>query len=156
MERIYFGDRVIKGVEARGLPLTPENERTVREDLRRVHGMAAMAILSLPLIRVALERIPVVIDGLYSFAEYKLLREELGDNLIVLAVASARALRYERLAQRVERPLTPAEAESRDMAEIEYIEKGGPIAMADYTVINDGDPASLLAAVDGLLRVAGL
>lgn len=153
LKRIYFGDLVLKGVEARGLPLTPDNERLVREDLRHLHGMAAMAILSLPEIRVALLDSPVVIDGLYSFSEYKILREELGDNLIVLAVATSRALRYKRLAQRPVRPLTPTEAEKRDMAEIERIEKGGPIAIADYTVLNDGTEETLLAAVDSLLQV---
>ncbi len=151
MERIYFGDLVLRGVEERNLPLTSGNERLVREDMRRAHGMAAMAMLSLPLIRKALESGPVVIDGLYSFAEYKLLRKELGDDLVVLAVACSRSLRYERLAERPVRPLTADEAESRDMAEIENIEKGGPIALADHTVLNDGDTASLLAAVDELL-----
>ncbi len=152
MERIYFGNLVIQEVAARHLPLTPNNERLVREDLRRIHGMAAMAVLSLPVIRAALERVPVVIDGLYSFAEYKLLRQSLGDSLVVLAVTSTRALRYERLAKRPVRPLTAAEAELRDMAEIENIEKGGPIAMADFTVINDGDPSQLLATVDHWLQ----
>ncbi|CAK0743566.1 conserved hypothetical protein [Gammaproteobacteria bacterium] len=151
-KRIYFGDLVLKGVEASGLPLTPENERLVREDLRRSHGMAAMAILSLPEIRAALVEGPVVIDGLYSFSEYKVLRGELGDNLIVLAVATARTLRYQRLTQRPVRPLTPVEAEARDIAEIERIEKGGPIAIADYTVINNGTAETLLATVDNLLR----
>ncbi|CAK0751565.1 conserved hypothetical protein [Gammaproteobacteria bacterium] len=152
LTRIYFGDLVLKEVEARGLHLTPDNERLVREDLRRHHGMAAMAILSLPAIRAALSEGPVVIDGLYSFTEYKVLRGELGDNLIVLAVASSRALRYDRLTRRPVRPLTPVEAEARDMAEIERIEKGGPIAIADYTVVNDGTPEALLVAVDKLLR----
>lgn len=151
LKRIYFGDLVLKEVEARGLHLSSDNERLVREDLRCIHGMAAMAILSLPLIRSATHDSQVVIDGLYSFAEYRCLREELGDNLVVLAVASTRALRYDRLARRAIRPLTPAEAEERDMAEIEHIEKGGPIAIADYTLVNDGSPEALLAAVDALL-----
>jgi dephospho-CoA kinase len=151
LKRIYFGDLVLKEVEARGLHLIPDNERLVREDLRRVHGMAAMAVLSLPVIEKALQEGPVVIDGLYSFTEYKFLREKLGDSLVVLAIASTRALRYERLSCRPVRPLTPMEAEKRDLAEIEHIEKGGPIAIADYTVLNDGVPETLLMAIDTLL-----
>ncbi|CAK0741737.1 conserved hypothetical protein [Gammaproteobacteria bacterium] len=151
LKRIYFGDLVLREVAARGLNLTPDNERQAREDLRCSHGMAAMAILSLPAIRQALKENSVVIDGLYSFTEYKFLHEELGDNLVVLAVVSARALRYARLAQRPVRPLTLAEAEARDMAEIERIEKGGPIAIADHTILNDGTQEALLAMVDGLL-----
>jgi dephospho-CoA kinase len=38
---------------------------------------------------------------------------------------------------RPERPLTLGEAASRDRAEIENINKGGPIAMADFTIINE-------------------
>ncbi|MCX7789186.1 MAG: hypothetical protein N2378_00970, partial [Chloroflexaceae bacterium] len=49
-----------------------------------------------------------------------------------------------------ERPLTPAEAEARDEREIEHIEKGGPIAMADQLIVNDGDLATLNARVDAL------
>ena len=42
-----------------------------------------------------------------------------------------------RLGSRKVRPLTPEEAKSRDHAEVENMNKGGPIAMADYTVINE-------------------
>jgi hypothetical protein len=35
------------------------------------------------------------------------------------------------------RRLTPGQARKRDYAEIENIEKGGPIAMADFTVVNE-------------------
>ena len=38
---------------------------------------------------------------------------------------------------RPERCLTREEAVSRDRAEIENTNKGGPIAMADFTVINE-------------------
>ena len=63
-----------------------------------------------------------------------------------------RALRYERLARRAERPLTMAEAVSRDYAEIENIEKGGPIALADYTIINDGTMEDLIRQLDRILK----
>lgn len=150
LQRIYFGDLVLKEVAARSLRLTPENERLVRENLRNLHGMAAMAILSLPIIQATLQYTPVVIDGLYSFSEYKFLRNALNE-LVVIAITSTRQLRYERLAQRPFRPLTPSEAEARDIAEIEYIEKGGPIAIADYTIVNNGTSDALLAEIATLL-----
>ena len=68
----------------------------------------------------------------------------------MVAIVSARHLRYERLNQRLERPLTPAEAEERDLREIETLEKGGPIAIADYTLLNDRQPEDLLVALDAL------
>ncbi len=148
LPRIYFGDLVLQQVQARGLTINPDNERQVREDMRRVHGMAAMAVLALPAIQAALLQGDVVIDGLYSFSEYRLLRETLGDSLVLMAVAAPRQQRYARLAQRPVRPLTREQAEERDVTEIERIEKGGPIAMADYTVVNDGTVVELLAAVE--------
>ena len=92
---------------------------------------------------------------MYSFSEYKLLIDELGAPLVLVAVAAPRQLRYQRLSARPERPLTPLEARERDMREIETLEKGGPIAMADYTLINDGAPAELLCRLDALLDSLG-
>jgi dephospho-CoA kinase len=152
-----FGSIVVNEVARRGLPLNPENERTVREEFRKQDGMAAIALRALPILRAELAQRPsIIIDGLYSFSEYQLLRAEFGAGLVVVAVVTSRQLRYARLAQRTERPLTEAEAEARDISEIENIEKGGPIALADYTLLNDGDAESLLAALDALIARLGL
>ena len=50
---------------------------------------------------------------------------------------------------------TVAETHWALMAEIETLEKGGPIAMADYTIVNSGSPEALEAAVDGLIDAIG-
>ena len=149
---LRFGGLVVAEVQRRGLAVTPANERIVREDMRQRHGMAAMAVLSLPKLRGALgEHSSIIIDGLYSFSEYKLLRAELGAPLLLLAIAADRATRYHRLAQRANRPLSAEQALARDFREIETLEKGGPIAMADYTLLNSGAPADLLSQLDALL-----
>ena len=44
------------------------------------------------------------------------------------------------------RPLTNEQAEARDIAEIENLEKGGPIAMADHFIMNAGSEADLKQA----------
>ena len=150
--QLRFGAVVENEVRRRGWELNPTNERIVREELRRQDGMAAMARRSLPALQAALrQHRRIVIDGLYSFSEYKLLRAELGAPLILVAVVAARHLRYERLASRLVRPLTSTEAQQRDMREIEKLEKGGPIAMADYSLLNDGPPEDLLERLDSLL-----
>ena len=136
--RIRFGDATEEELQRRGLPLNEANERLVREALRREHGMAAYAILNLPKIDAALQSGSVVVDGLYSWEEYLVLREKYGPRLTVLAIASSPATRQRRLANRPRRPLTAEEVESRDRAEIENINKGGPIAVADITVVNEG------------------
>ena len=150
---LRFGAIVVDEVRRRGLEVNPPNERIVREDLRKQHGMAAMALIALPRLHDALNRQRnIIIDGLYSFSEYRLLDQTLGAPLILVAVAAPRQLRYERLANRAVRPLSAAEARQRDMQEIEQLEKGGPIAMADFTLLNDKSPASLLRQLDDLLN----
>ena len=135
---IYFGEIIIREVEKRGLAITALNEQIVREEIRQKYGMDVCAQLSLPIIKsTLLEHQLVVIDGLYSFSEYKTLKTEFNDELIVIAIFTPKSLRYERLSFRQERPLKIEEAEKRDFMEIERIEKAGPIAMADITIIND-------------------
>lgn len=136
---VYFGKATLDEISRRGLEINEKNEKTVREELRKQRGMAAYAVLNLPKIKEALGRGNVIIDGLYSWSEYKVLRDEFGDNLRLLSVFTPRKLRYERLSKRPVRPLTFAESEDRDRAEIENLEKGGPIAIADFIVVNDGD-----------------
>jgi dephospho-CoA kinase len=151
--KVYFGGLTIEEVKHRGLEVNEKNERAVREELRRTHGMGAFAVLSLPKIEALLgEGKRVLIDGLYSFSEYKILKEKYADRLLVVAVFTPRALRYQRLARRAVRPLTEAEAVSRDYAEIENIEKGGPIALADYTIVNDGTMEDLVRQLDRILK----
>lgn len=155
--KVYFGGLTIEEVKRRGLEVNEKNERAVREELRRTHGMGAFAILSIPRIEELLRRgRRVLIDGLYSFSEYKILMEKYGSGLLVVAVFTPRELRYERLAHREVRPLTRAEAASRDGAEIENIEKGGPIALADYTIVNDGSKEKLIEQLNRILATAGI
>jgi dephospho-CoA kinase len=152
-----FGGIVTGEVERRGWIINPENERIVREEFRANEGMDVMAKRALPFLHTALEsRETIVIDGLYSFSEYKTLRREFGDGLVVIAIIAPRHLRYARLTERTERPLTPEEAETRDWQEIEALEKGGPIAIADYSLANDTSPEDLLTALDNLLDELGI
>ena len=150
---VRFGDITDAEVMKRGLNLSEENERAIREDLRKKYGMAAYAILNLPRIEAALNTSNVVIDGLYSWEEYKFLRDKLGAGLKIVAVWSPPALRYERLTSRLVRPLTVREAMARDYAEIENVNKGGPIAMADFTISNCGTLGSLLEQAENIIKV---
>jgi dephospho-CoA kinase len=147
-----FGGIVTDEVTRRGWAINPENERLVREELRANEGMDVMAKHALPHLKQALQTHRcIIIDGLYSWSEYRTLNRELDADLKLIAIFSPRQIRYQRLTGRVDRPLTIEEARARDYREIEYLEKGGPIAIADYTLINDGDPAALLAALDALI-----
>jgi dephospho-CoA kinase len=136
-KKVRFGDITEEEIKNRGLELNEENERHVREQLRKEHGMSAYAKLNLPRIDASLKSSNVVVDGLYSWEEYTLLKARYGERFNTVAVWSSQAARHARLRNRAKRPLPVEEAASRDRAEIENINKGGPIAMADFTIINE-------------------
>ena len=149
--KVRFGDITDEELNKRGLEPNEENERSVREELRKRYGMAAYAKLSLPVIDSSLKSSDVVVDGLYSWEEYTLLKERYGERLNVLAVWSSPATRYARLARRARRPLTLEEAVGRDKSEIENINKGGPIAMADFSILNENSLEELRRETNRLL-----
>jgi dephospho-CoA kinase len=149
--KVRFGDITDEELGNRGLEPNEENERTIREELRKKHGMAAYAKLSLPRIDSSLKSCNVVADGLYSWEEYTLLKDRYGEKLSVLAVWSSPATRHARLAHRAKRALTLQEAASRDKSEIENINKGGPIAMADFTILNENSLEKLKRETERVL-----
>ncbi|OGO31373.1 MAG: dephospho-CoA kinase [Chloroflexi bacterium RBG_16_56_11] len=150
--KVRFGDVTDAGVRRLGLELNEANERLVRERLREEHGMAAYARLNRPRIDAALKQSDVVVDGLYSWEEYTFLKEHYGKDFVVVAVWASPATRYARLGQRRIRPLTPEESAARDRAEIENLNKGGPIAMADFTVINESSRADMKKQVERIIE----
>ena len=83
-----------------------------------------------------------------SWTEYKYLKHEFPGEMSIVAILAPRHLRHHRLSNRPVRPLQPNESLERDWAEIENLEKGGPIAVADHYIINDGDLNNLYTQVD--------
>jgi dephospho-CoA kinase len=141
---VRFGDSTDDEVKNRGLVLNEANERLVREQLRKEHGMAAYAKLNIPRIDTALKKSDVVADGLYSWEEFVLLKNYYGDSLKLVAVWASPQTRYNRLTSRKVRPLSVEQGQARDRAEIENSNKGGPIAMADYLITNESSLQELL------------
>ncbi|OHB77736.1 MAG: dephospho-CoA kinase [Planctomycetes bacterium RBG_16_59_8] len=153
--KVRFGDLTEEELRRRRLAQTSETERIVREDLRQKHGMAVFATLNLGRVEEALQKGNVVIDGLYSWAEYMAMKKKYADNLVIIAVSAAPKTRYTRLASRAVRPLRTDEAQTRDHAEIEHIQKAGPIAMADYTIVNEGSMEELNRQCEEILSKIG-
>ena len=149
--RIRFGDITDEEIRKRGLELNEENERYIRELLRKECGMSAYAILNLPRIDSARKQSDVVIDGLYSWEEYTFLKTYCGEDFYVVAVWASSRTRHARLADRSDRRLTLEEAANRDRAEVENVSKGGPIAMADFTIINESSLKDLKKEVKGVI-----
>ena len=136
-KKVYFGGVTMEKLKEEGLEVTPENEKVMRERLRKELGMSAYAKILLPRIKKYAKSSNTVLDGLYSWDELVVLKEELS-NLKVIAIICDKELRYKRLAIRDIRPLTKEEAVRRDISEIENLAKGGPIAYADYYLDNNG------------------
>lgn len=136
---LRFGDQTDISLKELCLVRNEKNERYVREKLRKDFGMAAMAVKIEPrILDAAKTHNVIVLDGLYSWEEYIFLKKKFPEIQLLCIYASPK-VRYERLGRRKVRPLTEEEAHTRDIAELENLNKGGPIAIADYCIVNDGD-----------------
>lgn len=139
--KVYFGGVVLDAMEKAGLEHTEAKEQAFREELRAREGkdfvVNRIVTQIHDLVNAGQHRI--VADGIYTWTEYKIMKREFPGELTVVAVVAPKHLRHHRLTQRPIRPLTEAEANQRDWSEIENLEKGGPIAIADHYIINNGD-----------------
>lgn len=152
--KVYFGGVILNAIKEAGLEITPENEKRFREELRQKEGkdfiVNRVVKDTKSLIEAGQKR--VVLDGLYSWTEYKILRKEFQHELTVVAIIAPKLVRRKRLANRKERPFTMQESAERDKTEIENLEKGGPIAIADYYIDNSGTIEDLQQNVKKLLE----
>lgn len=151
-KKVYFGGITYDKLKEAGIERTPESEKKMREGLRKEYGMACYAILSLPKIKEYYKNSNVVIDDLYSWSEYKTLINEFGNNVVLIGVIADKEIRYSRIAIRPGRSYNRAEAIDRDLSEIENLEKGGPIAYADYFIFNNGTISEYHKRLDEILK----
>lgn len=149
---LRFGDVVEDGVKEQGKEVNEKNEREYREKIREELGMKAVAVKLDPKIKEAIKSDKnIVLDGLYSWEEYEHLKRKY-PNLVLINVSATPATRYKRLSVRPHRPLNSKEARSRDVAELVGLNKGGPIALADFLIVNEGSIEDLHKETD---RVVG-
>ena len=149
---VYFGGVTIEKLKEANLEVNEKNEKKMRESLRKEHGMGAFAKILLPRIEEYSKDGNVVLDGLYSWDELKILKEKFGNDLIVLSIIVNKNIRYNRLKNRDIRPLVEEEANGRDISEIENLAKGGPIAFADYYILNNGSIEEYYRDLDNILN----
>lgn len=136
-QKVYFGGVIYREMEKQNIEITPDSQKEFRENLRKEHGMGVVAKILLPEIEDLSKKGNVVLDGLYSWDEYKILKERFPDNLFMVCIFADKEIRYERIANRKDRPFSKEDAIKRDIAEIENSAKGGPIAFADYYIDNN-------------------
>ena len=148
---VHFGKMVYEEVERRGLDIVLD-ERNVREDMREKEGLDVLAKRASARADEHFEAgsETVILDGLYSWTENKFMMSKYGEDYIVAAVVTPKKVRWQRASDREDnvRKYTPEQVAMRDVEEIENLEKGGPIAYADYYLSNTGSPEELLAELD--------
>ena len=149
-KKIYFGGVIYDKMKEEGIEITPDSQKEFRENLRKDHGMGVVAKILLPKIEEAYSKGNTVLDGLYSWDEYLILKDKFKD-LKLVGVCTDKKIRYNRVESRPDRPFTREDIIKRDIAEIENSAKGGPIAFADYYILNNGDLNSFYKRLEEIL-----
>lgn len=154
--KVYFGGMIYKEMEKRGIPRTDdgESEKKFREEIRVTEGAdwVVRQVIAETKDLIAAGQRRIVLDGVYSWTEYKALKREFPKNLTFIAIVTDKKLRYERVAVRPNRPFDAAAIRERDRSELENLEKGAPIAAADYYILNNGTIEESNARLAEILR----
>ena len=150
-KKIYFGGVIYDKMKEAGIEITPDSQKEFRENLRKEHGMGVVAKILLPKIEEAYKMGDTVLDGLYSWDEYLILEDKFKD-LKLICVCTDKKIRYNRVSKRKVRALNHEEIIKRDVEEIENSAKGGPIAFADYYILNNGDLNSFYKRLEEILE----
>lgn len=154
--KVYFGGVIYKAMDEAGIEKTWDNQQKFREEIRQREGKDFVIKRVIKNVRDLINagQNKIVLDGLYTWSEYKILKHEFPGQVVVIAIVTPKHLRYQRMIKRPERPMQPHEVDQRDWSEIENLEKGGPIAIADYFVINDGNLDQLHQKIDAVTHDA--
>ena len=73
--------------------------------------------------------------------------------LKLIVIYAEPTIRYERLSKRKIRPISLGDSYERDVREIEKLNKGGPIAIADFCIINNSNNLEdLYKNIDKILK----
>ncbi len=152
LPKVYFGKVTFDEMLRRGLAINSANERSVREELREVHGEDYYANEVIKMIDSSEDGENILVESLYSWTEFQVLKRHFGERLHTVAIYASPTLRHHRLTTRPIRPLSKEEAESRDAAQIVRLQQGGPIAVADYLVVNEGELPEMAEKLDQIMK----
>ena len=152
--KVYFGGILYDAMREASIEITPDSQAVFREQIREREGKDFIVKRAIKqtndLIGAGQHRI--LLDGLYTWTEYKILKRAFPGELKVVAIVAPKHIRHHRLANRPARPFNEREATERDWREIEHLEKGGPIAIADHFIANSHSLDALHHDIDQLIR----
>jgi dephospho-CoA kinase len=151
--KVYFGGIMYDEMKKEGIEITPESQQKFREEWREREGKDVIVRRAIEQVRglIAAGQRHILLDGVYSWTEYKILKREFPGEMTVVAIVAPKHIRHHRLNIRPERPFTNEEANTRDWSQIENLEAGGPIAIADHFLHNEGDIEKLDVRIERLL-----
>lgn len=154
--KVYFGGMIYKEMEKRGIARTEdgESEKKFREEIRATEGKDWVVNQVIAEVKdlIAAGQKRIILDGVYSWTEYKILKHEFPKSLTFVAIVVDKNKRYDRVAKRPGRAFDGKAIRERDRSEIENLEKGGPIVAADYYIINNGTIEEANARLDQILK----
>lgn len=154
--KVYFGGMIYKEMEKRGIERTEdgESEKKFREMIRETEGKdwVVRQVISETKDLISAGQKRIVLDGVYSWTEYTTLKHEFPRCLTFIAIVVNKDLRYARVANRPGRSFDATAIRERDRSEIENLEKGGPIAAADYYILNNGTIEDSTEQLDKILK----
>ena len=156
--KVHFGGFAYEMMEERGIEKGEENERKFRKEIREELGDDVYAQRAADQINHLAQagQHRIVIDGIYSWAEYIRLKHEFPGELKVIAIVAPKHRRYKWLEQRAhDRPQSAQTSAERDTHEIIALNKGGPIAAADYFAMNNGSFDELYEQLDTIKDEVG-
>ncbi len=149
---IRMGDLTDAFLKEENLPFSQENEKRVRESLRKKYGVDIYAKKTYAKVSKCLEVQPmVVIDGMRSGEELDYFQKNLPDVKIIFLEAG-QDIRYQRLSVRPERPLTYEDAKKRDMSELTQLGLYTLRKSADFILGNNGTEADLFKKLEDMLK----
>jgi dephospho-CoA kinase len=153
--KVYFGGVIYQAMAEAGIEKGEDNEKVFRVEIREKEGSDFIVKRIIQQIKdlSAAGQHRIIADGLYTWDEYKALRHEFPGNLTVVAITAPKDKRYRWLESRKDRPQTPTISAGRDEREIEDLQKGGPIAAADYFVHNDGSIETMQAQLASIAEL---
>ncbi|MDO4741955.1 MAG: AAA family ATPase [Candidatus Saccharibacteria bacterium] len=154
--KIYFGGMIYKEMEKRGVVRTEDgkSEKEFREMIRETEGKdwVVRQVIAETKDLIAAGQKRIILDGVYSWTEYNALRHEFPGILTFIAIVVDKNLRYKRVSERKNRSFDLNAIRERDRSEIENLEKGGPIAAADYYILNNGTIEEFTKRLDEILK----
>jgi len=152
--KVHFGNMAYEMMAERGIDKGEENEKAFRMKIREEEGpdvYARRIIEQIHHLADAGQR-HIVVDGIYTWDEYVMMKHAFPGSLNVIAVVAPKKRRYRWLEDRAERPQTPQVSMARDQHELQELQKGGPIAAANFFVMNDGTVDKLYEQLDAIAK----